>query len=81
MEDPLMIDPIALSQVAEEYASFVGTASSRIRIFSGEAHLRLYSHPQVIDAFRAAKRKAVVTQIIAGPVLSVFRRAAPRAWT
>jgi hypothetical protein len=66
--------PSALYEAAQALRGRLSQAMESIKIFSGEAHWMLYSHPFVIEALRDRHRCGVEIHFIASPVLSVCER-------
>lgn len=66
--------PSILYETAQDFKEHISQATQSVKIFSGETHWMLYSHPLVLGAFREAHNRGVETHFISGPVLSVCKR-------
>lgn len=68
-------DAEVIELAVSRYVSLLNQASNSVDIFSGEAHLAVYSSHRVLAAFRAAKVRGVTIRMIVGPVISAYRDA------
>ncbi len=71
---PTAESPSMVRYAAQHYADLLRGANHSVDVFSGEAHVALYSDPDLMQAFRDARRKGVRIRIVVGPVLSIYRK-------
>ena len=66
--------PSTIYDVSQKFKERFSKATKSIKIFSGELHWMLYSHPDILNTLIEKHEQGVRITIIASPVISVFKR-------
>lgn len=71
---PYLELPSVVENWVNEARKRFSSAEKSIKIFSGEAHWLLFSHPDIKEVLRRKAKAGVPVSLIAGPILSVWRQ-------